>query len=83
MRNPDSFRYIPRTIQIPANRREELWTADDIFLFILIFYELWKQIKYIDSSLTTCFCEFLNVLYFLTIFFFIDIIDVYSAFFTN
>jgi hypothetical protein len=81
MRNLDSFRYIPRTIQIPAkgHSSEELGTADDIFIFILIFYELWKQKKYIDSSLTTCLCEFLDVLYFITIFFFIDFIYVYSA----
>jgi hypothetical protein len=58
-------------------------TADDIFIFIMIFYELWKQKKYIASSLTSCFCKFLNVLYFFTIFIFIDIIDVYSAFFSN
>jgi hypothetical protein len=52
---------------------EELGTADDIFIFIMIFYELWKQKKYIDSSLTPCFCEILNVSYFVAIFFFIDL----------
>jgi hypothetical protein len=62
---------------------EELGTADDIFIFIMIFYELWKQKKYIDSSLTSCFCKFLNVLYFVTIVIFIDFIDVQYTFFTN
>jgi hypothetical protein len=43
----------------------------------MIFYELWKQKKYIDSSLTTCFCKFLNFFYLLLFFSYKYFIDVY------